>query len=64
MVRRQVPYHWAAPVVADPHGALATERRQQLQHVGDDQFLCEILVATIGARSAVPTHVRRDAAKA
>ena len=44
MVRRHVPHDGAAPVVADPHGALAAERHQQLQHVGDDRLLREILL--------------------
>ena len=63
MVRRHVPRHGTAPVVADPHGALATERRQQLQNVGDDQLLREILVATVAARPAIAAHVGCDAAK-
>jgi hypothetical protein len=64
MMRSDVPHHGAAPVVADPGGAIAAERRQQLEHVLDDRLLGEILVTAISARAAVAPHVRRDTAKA
>jgi hypothetical protein len=68
MMRGHVPHYRAAPVVADPHGAIlsmgAAERAQQFQHVLDDQLLGKILVARVGAGAAIAAHVGRDAAEA
>ena len=64
MVGGDVPDHGAAPVMADPYGLVAAERREQLHHVGHDLFLGEVLVARVGAGSAIAAHVGRDTAEA
>ena len=64
VVARQAPHHRAAPVVADPHGLVAAQALQQLEHVGHRMLERIVLMPRVDARPAVATHVGRDGAKA
>src|ERR1700730_297970 len=64
MMGCDVPHHRTAPVVADPDRLVPPERRQQFQHVLDDQLLGKILMALIGTGATIAAHVGRDAAEA
>jgi hypothetical protein len=50
--------------MTDPDRLVGAQAVEQFDHVGDDVFLCIVLVPVVHAGSAIAAHVRRDGAKA
>src|SRR5689334_22162892 len=60
MMARDAPDHRTAPIVTDPHGAIASERLQKLEHVVDRMFERVMFMPVIDRGSPVASHVRSD----
>ena len=64
MMRRETPDHGAAPIMANPDGAVAAEMDEQIEHVLDAVLDRVIAIGAVGGGPAVAAHVRGDAAEA
>jgi hypothetical protein len=64
MMGGKAPHGGAAPIVAHPHGLVAAERVEKLQHVGNDLALRVVGMLAIDAGAAIAAHVRRDSPEA
>ena len=63
VVAGEAPDNRAAPVVADPNGALAAEMGKQVKHVVDAVLKRVIGMGAVAGGSAIAAHIRGDAAE-
>src|SRR5208282_2131597 len=64
VIAGESPDNRAAPVMANPKGAVVAEMNEQIEHVVDAVFDRVIGMGAIDGGPAVTAHVRGDAAKA